>query len=223
MSKRNKRRRYYPPQPQKPAAASRTLIFCKPYKVLTSFTDPEGRPTVGDFVDVPDVYAAGRLDYDSEGLLLLTSDGKLAHRITHPRYKLPKVYWVQVEHLPNDEALAQLRAGVLIKNQTTRPAQVERLATDPQLFPRSKPIRYRQTVPTAWLKITLKEGRKRQVRRMTAAVGHPTLRLIRTAIGPIELGDLEPGQWRDLTPSEMAQLRSSLKLPQPNPTGAPSL
>ncbi len=186
----------------------RTLIFCKPYKVMTSFTDEEGRPTVGDYVDVPDVYAAGRLDFDSEGLLLLTSDGQLAHRITHPRYKLPKTYLVQVERVPTDEALAELRRGVLVKGVKTRPATVTRLPEPPPIFPRSEPVRYRKTVPTAWLKLTISEGRKRQVRRMTAAVGYPTLRLIRVAIGPIALGALQPGQWRDLTATELRALQS---------------
>lgn len=192
-------------------AHHRTLIFCKPYRVLTSFTDPDGRPTVGDYVDVPDVYAAGRLDYDSEGLLLLTSNGKLAHRITHPRHKLKKVYLAQVENIPSIEALSQLRHGVVIKGQRTRPAKIELLSKDPQLFLRSVPIRYRKEVPTAWLKITLREGRKRQVRRMTAAVGYPTLRLVRIAIGPISLGDLQPGQWRDLLPDEQKALWASFK------------
>ena len=189
----------------------RTLIFCKPYRVLTSFTDPEGRPTTGDYVDVPDVYAAGRLDYDSEGLLLLTSDGKLAHRITHPRHKLKKVYLAQVENIPSIEALSQLRHGVVIKGERTRPAKIELLAQAPPLFPRSVPIRYRQDIPTAWLKITLQEGRKRQIRRMTAAVGHPTLRLIRIAIGPVTLGELTPGQWRDLTSAELKTLWACLR------------
>jgi len=189
----------------------RTLIFCKPYRVLTSFTDPDGRPTTGDYVDVPDVYAAGRLDYDSEGLLLLTSDGKLAHRITHPRHKLQKVYLAQVENIPSVEALSQLRHGVVIKGERTRPAKIELLTKEPPLFPRSVPIRYRKDIPTAWLKITLQEGRKRQVRRMTAAVGHPTLRLIRIAIGPLSLGNLQPGQWRDLTPAEQKALAESFK------------
>ncbi|MDX1520045.1 MAG: pseudouridine synthase [Anaerolineae bacterium] len=190
---------------------TRTLLFCKPYRVLSSFTDQEGRATIGDYVDVPNVYAAGRLDYDSEGLMLLTSDGKLAHRISHPRYKLPKVYLAQVEHIPEQPALAQLRTGVMIKDQRTRPAQVELLDQAPELFARSTPIRYRKSVPTAWLKITLREGRNRQVRRMTAAVGHPTLRLIRVAIGPLRLGDLKPGEWRDLTKSELAGLESHLR------------
>jgi 23S rRNA pseudouridine2457 synthase len=191
--------------------ADRTLIFCKPYQVLSSFTDPEGRPTVGDYVDVPNVYAAGRLDYDSEGLLLLTSNGKLAHRITHPRHKLKKVYLAQVENIPTEAALTQLRQGVLVKGICTRPAEVVLLPEEPKLFPRSKPIRYRKNIPTAWLKITLQEGRKRQARRMTAAVGHPTLRLVRIAIGSITLGNLLPGQWRDLTDDELKALWASLK------------
>lgn len=177
---------------------------------MTSFTDPEGRATVGDFIDVPEVYAAGRLDYDSEGLLLLTSDGTLAHRITHPTHKLEKVYLVQVEGLPSPAALAQLQQGVVVKGQRTLPAGVELLPAVPDIFPRSEPVRYRQSIPTAWLKITLREGRKRQVRHMTAAVGYPTLRLVRWSIGPIALGDLQPGQWRDLSPTELGQLYRAL-------------
>jgi len=207
-----KRRRYYPVKPPAPPKPGRTLIFHKPYNVLTSFTDPEGRATVGDYVPVAEVYAAGRLDYDSEGLLLLTSEGELAHRITHPRYKLAKTYLVQVENIPDEAALAQLRQGVLVKGELTRPAQVELLPAEPETFPRPEPIRYRKTVPTAWLKITLQEGRKRQVRRMTAAVGHPTLRLIRVAIGLLKLGNLPPGEWRDLTPAELKILRENLGL-----------
>lgn len=190
--------------------AGRTLIFCKPYNVLSSFTDPTGRPTVADYVDVAGVYAAGRLDYDSEGLLLLTSDGKLAHRITHPRYKLPKIYLAQVENIPAEDALEQLRRGVIVKGQRTRPAEVRLLRPEPEIFPRFPPIRSRKSIPTAWLEITLREGRKRQVRRMTAAVGHPTLRLIRIAIGPIRLGDLSPGQWRDLSGAELSSLWAQL-------------
>ncbi|MDM8531226.1 pseudouridine synthase [Anaerolineales bacterium HSG25] len=194
---------------RKPTAKpTRTLLFCKPYKVMCSFTDTEGRATVGDYVDVPNVYAAGRLDYDSEGLLLLTSDGNLAHRITHPRHKLPKQYLAQVERIPTEEALTKFRHGLLIKGVMTRPAQVELLPTEPDIFPRSEPIRYRKTVPTAWLKITLTEGKKRQVRRMTAAIGHPTLRLIRSAIGPLRLGTMHPGEWRELTPQELKNLTS---------------
>lgn len=189
----------------------RTLIFCKPYQVLSCFTDPAGRSTVGDYVDVSGVYAAGRLDYDSEGLLLLTANGKLAHRVTHPRYKLKKVYLAQVENIPAETALRQLQQGVLVKSIRTRPAEVELLPQEPILFPRPKPIRYRKNIPTAWLKITVREGRKRQVRRMTAAVGHPTLRLVRIAIGPITLGNLRPGQWRDLTDDELKTLWNSLR------------
>jgi 23S rRNA pseudouridine2457 synthase len=159
---------------------------------------------------VPNVYPAGRLDYDSEGLLLLTTDGKLAHRITHPRHKLKKLYLVQVENIPDQAALQQLKRGVLVKGKLTRPAEVELLPEEPQLFERFPPIRSRNNIPTAWLKITLQEGRKRQVRRMTAAVGHPTLRLVRIAIGPITLADLAPGQWRDLTRIELATLNESL-------------
>jgi len=209
--KQPRKRRYYPAQARKRAKGpTRTVIFCKPYQVLSSFTDEEGRATVGDYVNVPDVYAAGRLDYDSEGLLLLTSDGGLAHRITHPRYKLKKVYLVQVENIPSPEALAQLRQGVVVQDKRTKPAEVELLATVPTLFPRSIPIRERQAIPTAWLKVTLQEGRKRQVRRMTAAVGHPTLRLVRQAIGPLTLEGLTPGQWRDVTPQELQALRALL-------------
>jgi 23S rRNA pseudouridine2457 synthase len=179
---------------------------------MSSFTDEAGRLTVGDYVPLPDVYAAGRLDYDSEGLLLLTSDGQLAHRITHPRYKLNKVYLVQVENIPAELALAQLRQGVLVKGRRTRPALVELLSAEPDIFPRAEPIRYRRDIPTPWLKISLQEGRKRQIRHMTAAVGHPTLRLIRIALGPITLGNLLPGQWRDLTQTELETLRASLSL-----------
>lgn len=193
-----------------PKKNRRTIIFCKPYHVLSSFTDREGRATVGDYVPVPDIYAAGRLDYNSEGLLLLTSDGRLAHRITHPKHKLKKIYLVQVENVPDELALNQLRRGVLVKGKRTRPAEVELLLNKPPIFPRSEPIRYRKSIPTAWLKIGLREGRKRQIRHMTAAVGYPTLRLIRIAIGPITLANLTPGQWRDLTGSELKALIESL-------------
>jgi 23S rRNA pseudouridine2457 synthase len=207
------KRRFYPaqPPPQEPKSQLRTLIFCKPYKVLTSFTDPDNtHTTLGDYLNVPDVYAAGRLDYDSEGLLLLTSDGRLAHQITHPRFKLPKIYLAQVENIPTAAALNQLRQGVVIKDERTRPAQVELLAAEPTIFPRAEPVCYRANIPTAWLKITLREGRKRQIRHMTAAVGFPTLRLIRLAVGPIHLGQLTPGQWRDLTSAEIQALWRSL-------------
>ena len=186
--------------------AVRTIAFNKPYGVLPSFTDPEGRPTLGDYITVPAVYAAGRLDFDSEGLMLLSSDGGLAHRITDPQHKLRKVYWVQVERVPEEAALERLRAGVMLSGRRTRPAEARLLSQDPQLPERPVPIRFRKTVPTAWLEITLHEGMNRQVRRMTAAVGHPALRLVRVAIGPVGLGELPPGQWRELTPTEVAQL-----------------
>ena len=186
-----------------------TVAFHKPYGVLPSFTDPEGRPTLAEFVTVPGVYAAGRLDLDSEGLMLLTSDGALAHHITDPQHKVPKVYLAQVERVPDDAALDQLRSGVLVKGRRTRPAHVHVLPDAPHLPDRPVPIRFRKSVPTAWLQITLQEGLNRQVRRMTAAVGHPTLRLVRVAIGSITLGDLQPGQSRALTRGEIEQIRSN--------------
>ncbi len=186
--------------------ACRTIAFNKPYGLLPCFTDSGGRPTLADYIDVPGVYAAGRLDQDSEGLMILTSDGALAHRITDPLHKLGKIYLAQVEREPNDDALSLLRNGVVLSGQRTRPAEV-RVLTDAPLMPdRPVPIRFRKNVPTAWIAITLYEGMNRQVRRMTATVGHPTLRLIRIAIGPILLGDLPPGKWRDLAPDEIAQI-----------------
>jgi len=188
--------------------AARALAFYKPYGVLSCFTDPEGRSTLADFIQVPDVYPAGRLDYDTEGLLVLTADGTLAHHITDPRHKLPKVYLVQVERVPDEAALASLRRGVFLKGRLTKPAEVEVLAAAPDLPPRPVPIRFRKSVPTVWLKITLREGQNRQVRRMTAAAGHPALRLVRVAVGPVVLGDLQPGQWRELDGAEVARLRA---------------
>jgi 23S rRNA pseudouridine2457 synthase len=191
-----------------------TILFHKPYDVLPSFTDPEGRPTLADYIAVSGVYAAGRLDRDSEGLMLLTADGALAHRITDPNHKLPKVYWVQVERVPNDAALDQLRRGVVLSGRRTRPAEVHLLPHDPVLTERPVPIRVRLTVPTAWLEIVLHEGMNRQVRRMTAAVGHPALRLVRVAIGPLRLGDLPPGAWRAITPKEESDLRRGIGRPR---------
>jgi 23S rRNA pseudouridine2457 synthase len=186
-----------------------TIVFNKPYGVLPCFTDPEGRPTVADYVSIPDVYAAGRLDRDSEGLMILTSDGALAHRITDPQHKLPKVYLVQVERVPNERGIRQLSQGVVLAGKRTKPAKVLLLVKEPVLPERPVPIRFRKNVPTAWLEITIHEGMNRQVRRMTAAVGHPTLRLVRIAIGPVRLGDLKPGEWRalrehDLTSSDQS-------------------
>jgi len=189
----------------------RTIALNKPYGVLPCFTDPGGRPTLMDYIDVPDVYAAGRLDQDSEGLMILTSDGALAHRITDPQHKLPKVYLAQVERVPNDDAISRLRSGVVLSGQRTRPAEARVLADAPALPDRPVPIRVRKNVPTSWIEITLHEGMNRQVRRMTAAVGHPTLRLIRIAIGPIRLDDLSPGQWRDLALDEIAQISRKME------------
>jgi 23S rRNA pseudouridine2457 synthase len=189
----------------------RVIRFWKPYDVLTKFTDAEGRATLADYISVPGVYAAGRLDRDSEGLLLLTDSGSLNVRLTDPAFAHPRTYLVQVEYIPDEAALQRLRTGVDLKDGRTRPAQVELLATPPNLPERPVPIRYRKNIPTAWLRLTITEGRNRQVRRMTAAVGHPTLRLVRSAIGPITLSGLQPGEWRDLTPSEVAALKKSIK------------
>jgi len=192
----------------KAAARPRALAFNKPYGVLPCFTDEQGRRTLAEFIAVPKVYAAGRLDLDSEGLMVLTSDGALAHYITDPQHKLPKVYLAQVECVPNEEALVELRQGVLLNGKRTRPAEVHLLPDPPNLPDRPVAIRFRKSVSTSWMQITLREGLNRQVRRMTAAVGHPTLRLVRVAIGPIVLGELRPGQWRELTMEEMKQFRS---------------
>lgn len=178
--------------------ASLTL-FNKPYGVLCQFTDAAGRATLADYITTPGIYPAGRLDQDSEGLLLLTGDGALQHRIAHPGQKLPKTYWVQVEREPDKSALAALTRGITLKDGPTLPAQVKKFTTPPELWPRTPPVRHRPSIPTCWLAITLTEGRNRQVRRMTAAVGHPTLRLVRVAIGPWQLEDLAPGQSRTET------------------------
>ena len=189
----------------------RTILFHKPYDVLPCFTDPEGRPTLSDYIGVPGVYAAGRLDRDSEGLMILTSDGALAHSITDPLYKLPKVYWAQVERMPDEATLEHLRRGVVLSGVRTRPAGVRLLKQAPALSERPVPIRMRRTVSTAWLEIVLHEGKNRQVRRMTAAVGHPTLRLVRVAIGPLRLGNLPAGSWRALTAKEERELDGEVR------------
>lgn len=176
---------------------TRLILFNKPYLVLCQFTDPDGRPTLADYIDVPEVYAAGRLDHDSEGLLALTDDGRLQQQIADPQHKLPKTYWAQVEGIPDAAALERLRRGVQLKDGMTRPAEAVLLDEPPGLWPRTPPIRERKSIPTAWIELTLREGRNRQVRRMTAAVGFPSLRLIRARIGPWALGDLQPGEWRD--------------------------
>lgn len=175
---------------------SRLILLNKPYGVLCQFSGGEGRPTLADFVAVPGVYPAGRLDADSEGLLLLTDDGALQHRIADPRHKLPKTYLVQVEGTPDEAALQALRDGVHLRDGRTLPCEVRRCDPPAWLWPRDPPVRFRKTVPDAWLEIVLREGRNRQVRRMTAAVGLPTLRLVRLAIGPWRVEGLAPGQWR---------------------------
>lgn len=181
----------------------RLILFNKPYGVLSQFTDKgtagSPRPTLSAFVDAPGVYPAGRLDRDSEGLLLLTDDGALQARIAEPRFKMPKTYLVQVEGDVSDEALTRLQRGVQLNDGMTRPAEAERI-DDPALWPRDPPVRFRKSVPDGWLRLTIREGRNRQVRRMTAAVGHPTLRLVRWRIGNWSLDDLAPGAWRDADP-----------------------
>ncbi len=179
---------------------ARLILFNKPYGVLSQFTDrssEEARATLSDYIKLPGVYPAGRLDRDSEGLLLLTDDGRLQARIADPKFKAAKCYLVQVEGDVAEESLAALRRGLRLKDGLTRPAEAERI-DDPQLWPRDPPIRVRQSVPDCWIRLTLREGRNRQVRRMTAAVGHPTLRLVRWGIGEWTAAGLEPGEWREL-------------------------
>lgn len=197
----------------------RYLLLNKPFNVLCQFTPGAGasvdRRTLADLVPIPDVYPAGRLDFDSEGLLLLTSDGALQHRLTDPKFGHARTYWVQVEGSPTEEAIRSLGRGIVIQDYRTHPAKA-RLIDPPDVPVREPPIRYRRQIPTAWLELELKEGRNRQVRRMTAAVGFPTLRLIRSAIGPLTLAGLPVGAWRDLTPAEVASLRAGRRAIAPH-------
>jgi 23S rRNA pseudouridine2457 synthase len=181
----------------------RYIIFYKPYGVLSQFSrDNPERRILKDYIDIPDVYPVGRLDWDSEGLMLLTNHGQLQNRLSAPRFGHQRTYWVQVERIPDDLAIAKLEAGVVIQNYRTRPAEVHILLEEPNLPERDPPIRFRKSVPTAWLEITLTEGKNRQVRRMTAAVGFPTLRLVRVKLSHLKLDGLKLGEWRDLTSGE---------------------
>jgi len=177
------------------------IAFNKPFGVLCKFSPEPGKPTLADYIDVPHVYPAGRLDTDSEGLLLLTDDGPLQARIADPSHKLTKVYWAQVEGAPTEDALAALRSGVKLNDFTTKPAGARLIEEPANLWPRDPPIRYRAKIPTAWLEVTLQEGKNRQVRRMTAHVGFPTLRLVRARIGHISVEGLPLGTWREITAS----------------------
>jgi 23S rRNA pseudouridine2457 synthase len=191
------------------ARLSGCIIFNKPYGVPSQFSDPAGEfgLTLRDYVRVPEVYPVGRLDRDSEGLLLLTGDGGLQHQLTDPRFAHPKTYLVQVEGLPQDSDLEPLRRGVMIQGRRTLPAEARLLTAEPGLWPRNPPIRFRKAIPTAWLEIVLREGRNRQVRHMTAAVGLPTLRLVRWALGALTVAGLAPGEWRELDARDFLELK----------------
>jgi 23S rRNA pseudouridine2457 synthase len=205
------------------ASLPRCIIFNKPYGVPSQFSDPAGEfgRTLRDYVQVPDVYPVGRLDRDSEGLLLLTDDGGLQHQLTDPRFAHPKTYLVQVEGAPEEPALESLRRGVVIQGRRTLPAEARLLTAEPQLWPRDPPIRFRKSVPAAWLEIVLREGRNRQIRRMSAAVGLPTLRLVRWALGPLTVEGLDPGEWRELDARDSLALRQMASKRMQRAGGAP--
>lgn len=189
---------------------ARILLFNKPYGVLTQFTSPNGQPTLADYIRMPGVFAAGRLDADSEGLVVLTDDGATQARISHPRYKLEKIYWAQVEGVPDEDALARLRCGLDLGDFVTRSCRARQISEPASLWPRDPPIRFRKAIPTTWIEVVLAEGKNRQVRRMTAKIGHPTLRLIRWAVGGWNLHGLAPGAWRLAGNEGFAETRLAL-------------
>ncbi len=175
---------------------SKLVLFNKPFGVICQFSPDDNHPSLAEFINIKNIYPAGRLDHDSEGLLLLTDDGKLQHKISHPKNKMTKTYWVQVDNDITDKAIEQLRKGVELKDGLTKPARCKRINEPEGLWPRNPPVRFRKNIPTSWIELTIKEGRNRQVRRMTAAVGFPTLRLIRVAIGDWTLDKLQPGEFK---------------------------
>lgn len=195
---------------------ARLILFNKPFQVLCQFSPSDNKRTLAEFLHIPDIYPAGRLDWDSEGLMLLTDNGPLQHRISHPKFAVEKTYFAQVEGVPDTAALETLASGVVLKDGTTKPAKVS-LEKPPRLWDRQPPIRERKHIPTTWLKLTISEGKNRQVRRMTAAVGHPTLRLIRFQIGSWRLNDLAPGEWQELSVPPPKPARNKRRLSRKRP------